>query len=103
MGRNQMIHPEAKKSIDKSLSEDELNKLKYDEIVLRMGPPDEEYISRWKSNQRLAIWETGNNEYTVIWLLKAIDGSGETFVMLIKTKRHSGVVKQMKKAIDTPQ
>lgn len=93
----------SKKSVDKSLSEDELKKHKYDEIVLRMGPPDEEYISRWKSNLRLAIWETGNNEYTVIGLLKAIDGSGETVVMLINTKRHSGIVKQMKEAIDKPQ
>ena len=93
----------SKGSGDKSLSEDELKKLSYNEIIFRMGPPDEEYTSRWKSNQRLAIWETGNNEYTVIWLLKAIDGSGETVVMLVKTKRHSGVVEQMKKAIDTPQ
>lgn len=93
----------SKGSGDKSLSEDELKKLGYNEIIFRMGPPDEEYTSRWKSNQRLAIWETGNNEYTVIWLLKAIDGSGETVVMLVKTKRHSGVVEQMKKAIDTPQ
>ena len=86
-----------------SASAEELKKLGYDEIVRRLGEPDEEYRSKKKPNMGLAIWETGDNEYTVVSFIEAIDGSGQTLVLTVHDKRSRSIVENMKRTLDNPK
>jgi hypothetical protein len=86
-----------------AVTADDLKKLGYDEIVRRLGEPDEEYRSKKKSNMRLAIWETGDSLYTVVSLIEAIDGSGQTLVLTVHDKRSKSIVENMKRTIDNPK
>lgn len=82
---------------------EDLQKLGYDEIVRRLGDPDEDYRSKKKANMGLAIWETGDNEYTVVSFVHAIDGSGRTVVLTVHDKRSKSIVENMKRALDNPK
>lgn len=82
---------------------EDLQKLGYDEIMRRLGDPDEDYRSKKKANMGLAIWETGDNEYTVVSFVHAIDGSGRTVVLTVHDKRSKSIVENMKRALDNPK
>ena len=82
---------------------EDLKKLGYDEIVRRLGEPDEEYRSKKKANMGLAIWETGDNQYTVVSFIEAIDGSGQTLVLTVHDKRSKSIVENMKRTLDNPK
>lgn len=82
------------------LTADQLQKLSYAEIVKRLGEPDEDYRSKNKDNMGLAIWETGDEEFTVVGFVHSIDGSGRTIVLSAHVKRSKSIVENMKRALD---
>lgn len=82
---------------------EDLQKLGYDEIVRRLGDPDEDYRSKKKANMGLAIWETGDDQYTVVSFVHAIDGSGRTLVLTVHDKRSKSIVENLKRALDNPK
>jgi len=86
-----------------SAAAEDLKKLGYAEIVRRLGEPDEDYRSKKKPNMGLAIWETGDNEYTVVSFIEAIDGISPTLVLTVHDKRSRSIVENMKRSLDNPK
>lgn len=84
----------------KSATAEDLKKLSFDQITERLGTPDDEYRSTKKPNMGLAIWATGENQYTVVSFIEAIDGSGQTLVMTVHDKRSKAIVENMKRSLD---
>ncbi|MFN5329047.1 MAG: hypothetical protein ACK5DV_07695, partial [Planctomycetota bacterium] len=66
----------------------------------RLGTPDDIYRSTKKSNVGLAVWKTGDNEYTVVSFVETIDGSMKTIVLAVLDKRPKSIVENMRRNFD---
>lgn len=83
-----------------SLTDEELEDMTFAQIRSRLGQPSEVYRSSKKRNVGLAIWETGDNEYTVVGFIESIDGSNQTVVLTRHTQRPRSIVENMKRNLD---
>lgn len=92
--------PDADSLEDKSIPASELKKLDFDQITSRLGTPDDIYRSTKKSNVGLAVWKTGDNEYTVVSFVETIDGSMKTIVLAVLDKRPKSIVENMRRNFD---
>jgi hypothetical protein len=48
----------------------------------------------------LAVWKTGDNEYTVVSFVETIDGSMKTIVLAVLDKRPKSIVENMRRNFD---
>jgi hypothetical protein len=92
--------PDADSLEDKSIPASELKKLDFEQITSRLGTPDDIYRSTKKSNVGLAVWKTGDNEYTVVSFVETIDGSMKTIVLAVLDKRPKSIVENMRRNFD---
>ena len=72
----------------------------YAQIVKQLGQPHEDFRTTKKRNVGLATWKTGQDEYTVVGFVHAIDGSGRTVVTTTQVGRTKAVVENMKSALN---
>lgn len=79
---------------------DELRGLTYPQIVSRLGRPDEDYRTPTRRNVGLAVWKTGDDEYTVVGFVHAVDGSGRTLVTGVHDGRSRASVGGLKRALN---
>jgi hypothetical protein len=70
-------------------------------LIERLGTPDEKYYAKKKKNLVLAVWHTGNDQYTIVTYMEAVDGSNNILLMTRHDNKPRSIVEQMKRKIDT--
>ena len=82
-----VVSDQVKASAASNFSDDQLKEMQYREIMQKLGQPTLRFRGQRRTNMETLAWKTGDNEYTVVTFLHAIDGTGRAITMAAFDKR----------------
>ncbi len=79
------------------VTQNELDGMDFEQIMDRLGPPDESYHGTKKRNVKLAVWNSAGGSYITVTYIEPIDGVSPTLVLTKNVGRPREVVENLKR------